>query len=399
MISPEEIKEKAVKIWNRGTILRAYCNNENIFPLIIPFKKAGGRGLLHDFKKVCLSIEKLISLSKKKAGFGYSIDFREVNHRQLGRQKIPDAIYFETLLDFLIFCRKKNEFENFKRIYLLTVNKYPELISFLAKKPLMALQYYKSWGKIILVSLFFRDNPASAIYLRQICLPEIDTKFIEKHKKIISEIMEFIYPEKYYNSSLSHNAFEKRFGLLYDQPLIRFRILDKNKKIGGLSDITLTLGEFIQWNPDINNIFITENKVNGLSLPEHKDSMVIFGLGYGIKILESVKWLKEKKIFYWGDIDTHGFSILNSFRQIFPQCISILMNEETLLSHRHAWVREEELKRFTGELTSLLQEEKDLYEKLRDNIFDINVRLEQELIAYDYVVDKILQKTQMSQDS
>jgi len=39
---------------------------------------------------------------------------------------------------------------------------------------------------------------------------------------------------------------------------------------------------------------------------------VVFGLGYGIgKQLANASWLKEKNVLYWGDIDTHGFRILN----------------------------------------------------------------------------------------
>jgi len=37
-------------------------------------------------------------------------------------------------------------------------------------------------------------------------------------------------------------------------------------------------------------------------------------------------WLARSRILYWGDIDTHGFFILNRLRGIFPHAESFLMN-------------------------------------------------------------------------
>ncbi len=39
--------------------------------------------------------------------------------------------------------------------------------------------------------------------------------------------------------------------------------------------------------------------------------MVLFGSGYGFEFLSNVLWLAKLNIYYWGDIDTHGFAILN----------------------------------------------------------------------------------------
>ncbi|MGI6299138.1 MAG: Wadjet anti-phage system protein JetD domain-containing protein [Saccharofermentanales bacterium] len=44
---------------------------------------------------------------------------------------------------------------------------------------------------------------------------------------------------------------------------------------------------------------------------------MIFGAGYGFDHLASASWLNQKDIYYWGDIDTHGFAILNQLRRLF----------------------------------------------------------------------------------
>jgi hypothetical protein len=99
--------------------------------------------------------------------------------------------------------------------------------------------------------------------------------------------------------------------------------------------------------------------------------------------LTGVEWLRSKDLHYWGDIDTHGFHILDLMRARFPHTRSLLMDRETLLAHRSAWVREEPP--FAGELPGLTVDERALYEDLIANRYGDGVRLEQERIAYGWV--------------
>jgi len=45
-------------------------------------------------------------------------------------------------------------------------------------------------------------------------------------------------------------------------------------------------------------------------------------------------------VHYWGDLDTHGFAILNQLRAWLPQTRSFLMDRQTLVEHRDRWGRE-----------------------------------------------------------
>ena len=109
---------------------------------------------------------------------------------------------------------------------------------------------------------------------------------------------------------------ERRYGVRYDQPLIRLRLLDPalGERFGGLTDISLPLDRFATLDPPCRRVFITENKINGLSFPPLPDSLVIFGLGYGVESLRDAPWLRQREIHYWGDLDTHGFAILSLLR-------------------------------------------------------------------------------------
>jgi hypothetical protein len=176
--------------------------------------------------------------------------------------------------------------------------------------------------------------------------------------------------------------------LKYDPALIRFRWLDPSLSVStaGLDDLSVPLRSFQQLSPAVERVFVTENKINGLSLPACPRSMVIFGLGYGIECLADISWLKNKVIHYWGDIDTHGFSILARLRKLYPQVQSFLMDTTTLHSCTRLWGTEPDSARFQGELNSLTQAEQQLYQELLDNRYAINLRLEQERIPFPLVL-------------
>src|SRR5690606_26922002 len=103
---------------------------------------------------------------------------------------------------------------------------------------------------------------------------------------------------------------------------VRFRLLDPSLSLlagAADQDITVTADAFAHLElPAIKRVYITENEINFLSFPQVPQSMVIFGAGYGFNIFANASWLHKCTIHYWGDIDTHGFAILDQLRALFP---------------------------------------------------------------------------------
>ncbi len=80
-----------------------------------------------------------------------------------------------------------------------------------------------------------------------------------------------------------------------NRPRIRFRVLDPQHALlpllhGNLvQDITLDAESFAQLDPNVSRVFITENEINFLAFPQVKDSLVIFGAGYGFEMLNKAR--------------------------------------------------------------------------------------------------------------
>lgn len=390
MITPADIRKSALKYWNNQRFLRAELRGETLFPLPIPFRRMTSRQLLEQFESAKAWLQALRAGSKERLGYGYTVEYQQVNHRQLGQQLLPARIYIESSIDFLRLIDKQREYQCFQQLVKKILDAQPALQSWLEQKPKQVLAFHSKWPKLLEVCRYFQTNPRPDRYLRELDIPGVDSKFIERHKSILRELLDRLLPAQAIQkdiTGLGRHGFERRYGLKYDAPLIRFRLLDPDHASGlpELTDISTPLHDFRKLSIPCERVFITENKINGLSFPAVKNSIVIFGLGYGIQSLQNIEWLREKEIFYWGDIDTHGFAILSQLRSYYPQTRSLLMDRQTLLTFQHLWGEEPADKRCGDEPPNLSDAELQLYRELRDNVPGENIRLEQERIEFGYV--------------
>jgi hypothetical protein len=116
-----------------------------------------------------------------------------------------------------------------------------------------------------------------------------------------------------------------------------------------------------------------------------KNSIAIFGRGFGLGLLKDALWLNDKQIIYWGDIDAHGFQILSQLRLYFPRTQSLLMDLETFNEFKDFAVTGTETN--INQLTNLTVEENQLFKHLL-NLKKKN-RLEQEKINQSFVLRKM----------
>lgn len=149
------------------------------------------------------------------------------------------------------------------------------------------------------------------------------------------------------------------------------------------------LEAYARLDPPAERVFIKENKVNFLAFPDLPRSMVVCGQGYGIQALAEIPWFQDRALHYWGDLDTHGFSILSQLRAGHPGVRSLLMDEATLLAHRESWGQEPAEVRVLVEPQHLTAEEAEVYRGLRDGRWGDRLRLEQERIAYGWLLSAL----------
>lgn len=384
--TPAELKAQVQKLWDRGLILSSLIGGESVFPRRLTLKGPDSRELSNSFAEVRDWLARLTSAAKP-----YRIVWRTVNHRILGTNELPAEIWIDALDEALAWIGKRQEARQFSAMLTLTRDWQPALLPWLAKRPLRALELAEEWPRILSILAWRLKHPRPGIYLRQIDLPGVHSKFIEGHRGVLGELFDLVLPpEEIDTTATGASGFCRRYGF-QDKPLrVRFRILDPALALLSTKsdqDITVTQETFAQLELPVTKLFITENEINFLAFPEVPEAMVIFGAGYGFENLASVEWMRNHVIHYWGDIDTHGFAILNQLRGFFPQAASLLMDSETLMEHQPLWGVEPSPE--TGALTRLTAEENALYEQLGRDELGSHIRLEQEKIGFEWLVEAL----------
>ncbi len=390
MISPEEIRKQAER-WYKD-FLASSVNGVSFFPKEIRFGKIKASETLNEYQRIKGEIARLVKESCDKVGYGYSIEFVTRRDGNTGDQRFPQKIWFKHEDDYLRFIGKVKEYQRFKENVGIILNCIPALRQWLLANPLKVIECADNWNDLLKVCTYFLSNPKPALYIRELPL-EIHTKFIEENKAILRQLLDFLISEHINNAE---SEFEKRFNLNYDDPLIRIKILDREiatRCFSGITDLSIPQREFNSLKPDCSTVFILENKtnffniLNFLTLPTLTRSLAIFGKGFQLNLLKDAKWLLDKRIVYWGDIDLHGFQILSQLRSYYPQTESLMMDTETFNKFQQYCVTGAEST--ITQLHNLTSEEKILFELLV-RLKGKN-RLEQEKIPHAFAVGKLSQ--------
>lgn len=379
MISPDEIKITTGKWWRE--VLQCEVKGETIFPKTLSrIGKIKPGETIQNFDQVQQEINSLRRYSKEKIGYGYTVAWSESNNRKVGRNLFPSNISIDSLEDYLKLLKKEDEFKCFKNWSLIILAEFIELKEWMLRNPEEVIRYTNDWDNILKVCRYFKANPKPDVYVRQLPI-DVHTKFIEERETLIASILEFIIPD---HINVSEKNFLQRYNLRYDEPLIRIRFLDSEKQFSGLPDVSLPLTQFRQLAVDCKRVLITENKMNFLTLPNLENTIAIWsGGGFYVRYLADIPWMYEKQIFYWGDLDTHGFHILNQVRGYYKQTKSVMMDEGTLQGFKSQWGKGSMTN--NTQLDFLTKEEYEVYTYLKAN----DLRLEQEKITHEYAVTRL----------
>lgn len=248
------------------------------------------------------------------------------------------------------------------------------------------------WPLLLTIADWVRHRPRPGIYPRQIPVTGVHTKLIEHNAPLLTRLLEALLPPEAVTAD--SRTFAARFGFL-DQAR-RVRVRGAATALGvpttGTADVDWA---DVEWDvaalaaldpaaAGIAELLVLENKTSFLTAPTAPGRLLLWGAGYGAgELLATLPWRDRVGIRYWGDVDTHGFAILDHVRRVAPHTISVLMDADTLIAHRPYWGTESTPRK--DPLYALTDAEATLYEALCADGYGPAVRLEQEYIRYDLV--------------
>ncbi len=370
------------KRWDSGRYARDYAAGLPWIPLELPVRAPTAAELLDRFDEALRWAEQFRRQSSTAGGRErFSVGYRTVKGRNLGANSVPARIRIDTFEQLCSLLNTTGDVNALDAVMKQTSAALPALIPWVTAHPLRALQHAERWSDVLATVAWIAENDTTQLYLRQIDVEGVDTKFVERHQKLLDDLLTELLPPERIDSRFATAEFTRRFGFRPKPGYTRFRLLSPQPAFPApLSELRLRTDELADVELVIETVFVVENEVTYLAFPAVPCSIVVFGSGFGLTALEDLPWMQRKTIVYWGDIDTHGFDILNRLRSRFDSVQSMLMDEETLLAHAGQWVWE--AKPTNRPLPHLSGPEGALYRDLIEDRYGRGVRLEQERVRF-----------------
>lgn len=382
------------KRWARGQYLRAYASADPWVPLSLPVRGPAARDLLDHLDAADRWVLRFQQDCRSRSGRPWlRIDYRTTTGRDVGRNDLPIRVWVDSFADLAALLGVAGEVRTLDRLLTETEVKVPELTGWVRRHPQQAIAHAEVWTRLLDTTAWIQARETPSLYLRQIDVPGVDTKFVETYQLMLAQLLEEVLPPDRIDLRFDRSKFAGRFGFRRQPDYTRFRFLAPQTVFpDGITEVTLRATEFAKLDPSCSTVIMVENEISYLALPELPDTLAIFGSGFALGSVVGLQWLQDKRIIYWGDIDTYGFAILNRLRADFAGVESMLMDVDTLLAHRQQWVVEPKPTRIA--LPHLAEAESVLYRDLVEDRFGHHVRLEQERVRFSLVRAALRQLSQ-----
>jgi len=377
LITPTDIQKKALRQYK--DFLKSVLKREHIFPLYITGNKGKASMPLDElYPALC----RLLEGAKSKKGFGYTVTLKTVQTRHAGEISMPDDIYFENVEDYLKFIDKEKEFLAFRKVAMQTQKQLPQLLPWMQEQPLKVIKYLTKWTDLLKVGIYFLKHPQPNLYPRQLLI-DVPATFIEKHQSILSELLEVLLPSTHIRKEAQ--SFHDRFYLKNDLPLIRVRALAVAVFPDlPIQDVSLRSEDWEHLKVIADTVFITTDKLNFLRFPAHPNSCIIWGNPTTLQHVETLSFLANKQLYFWGDISLNTFQQLILLRQNFPDTQPFLINSATYKAFQaFATTSKKEQTVLTN---ALMPEEQEFFLFLKD-------LEEKNVIEQQHITQSYLQKT------
>lgn len=319
------------------------------------------------------------------------VAFEERQFARLGKHRLPVSLTFSDAGQVAAAVGQARRWSTAAERYQQMLSRWPLLgqgNALASKFDVLADYAVEDFERLMSLLAWLEVNPKSGLYLRQLPVEGLDTKWLEKRTGLVSTLLRALrvaVPD-------DESDFHELCGLRKPAHRVRVRLLCPALRtlVGGLCDIEAPVGELAKMPIAPRTVVIAENLETGLALPDVPGVVVVMRLGNAVSALGTLPWLQSAGAVYWGDIDTHGFAILDRARRAVPHLRSFLMDESTLLRHRALWVQEA-TQCPNVPLETLTAEERACYDSLRTHKWGQRVRLEQERLDWSEAMKTLIQ--------
>jgi len=390
-LMPGEVVERLrEKEWCNRRALKARLKGERSFPIVVSLRPPRGQEAVVGLARFHCFVEAWKAFPNQSC-----IDWEDRAFRHLSVQSVPVRFVVRDIgmLAELLGEEERAVLANWEtKISRILAEPFAQGEAVQQQLFGMLVDYLEVLGKFsesdleLLVQLIPQLSPGlgRACYLRALPVIHVDTKFIEQNFRFVESALDILYRGGVTDAGgllAWLNCVENPKGWLFVRPLCE----RSQAALGGLPILQVDTHTLLNFELPARNILVVENVQSGLALPALGNTIAVFGGGKNISWL-SADWLRSKRVAYWGDLDSEGWSILSDVRSRCPSVEALMMDQVTVEMFSLRMVEEPDS---VAEVPNNLEgKEVDLFYKLRERYFG-KPRLEQERLATDYITKRL----------
>ena len=190
------------------------------------------------------------------------------------------------------------EVRRFSSLAEATAGSCPRLVPWLTRRPMQLLRLADRWDKLLATVQWIDERQSPGMYLRQVDVPGVDTKFIEQHRGVLAELLDLqLDPDRTRPDTAD---FACRYRFRPRPGYVRSRstggsggVVSPWPALCGFSEFSVRADEFAAPPPGASQAYVVENEITYLAFPLPGEAIVIFGGGYAVNALEPLGWLAD----------------------------------------------------------------------------------------------------------
>ena len=388
IINTQDVFKLLEKLEENGTLYKPLVYEPDSFimeiPIGAPYKLLSKQYKQDAFNSIFAWVDSWKFFSKSGIG---EVEYTQKRIGTLRPSAVPTRLILHNIQGCFNYINKNGEMECFLKTYN-RIKKFNPLLKKWVLREYKMFRYpcYKLDDFERIADKIKETISADApyIYKRELEIPGVDTKFFEKNIEAIREMYNTLHGTSLANAKELY----KELHIVKppeDKEFIPIRFLDTKYREDNISIVKIHYTELKQLSIRPRKVYIVENKETFYHFPKVANSVVIFGAGISVSgFLKDIPWIEEADdVYYWSDLDTNGFQMLNNMRKIYPKIHSFLMNTETIKLTKQFAVEDtgSDFERFEH----LTPAEDECFIYLKEK----RLRIEQEKIPWSYVVKSI----------
>lgn len=353
MYSPDELRKKLARQWDNAKLRAERLLPPGNWPLCLPIGKPSAKIFAEQAQRVLQHVQLWRQVAVGR------VEWKEVNYRTSdGPISMPFRWILNSPSDWLNAAADpvvNREFRLLERI----IEQVDPIFHLLLVSHRSLWRHKDPQDIISAARLACRLEPgcAKGLPLRLLSGQGVDTKFIENNISLLTRLLDVRFSGEASEQGLTTflDAFDESSHWVLVAPLSPGLLPFKKCRVttAELAETTLTASR----------VLVIENEQCLHQLPALSDTIAILGCGLDVQWLSSAV-LDEKRVAYWGDIDSWGLLMLARARRGRPTLDALLMNRELFEQYAMHSAVPEPVKAQEAIPDGLLNEEADFYRYL-----------------------------------